>query len=248
MSKQKLNCELHMGISYDMVKVVLPIRLLALVNGEEGTPHIIDMDDLTDVNVTIERPCVSGVRCVPCVDDESITSYHLSSSNFFFVILHGAEEKYAIIKMTAMYGDTELEATITLVFTPDGVKDATTPVYTIREIAVGQGEPIVPDYKTDMYFDGAERIMVQRTEDGDTEVLDEHETPIVSRKHNGNTVVYDAYQNERVIVSPNGDVAINAGGKHALYVEGEKVYILGVGGFNGVTTAGAQSIDEVLAQ
>lgn len=229
-------------------RIQLPFRLLPIINGEESDPHTIEMEDLRNVECYIERDQVCGRKMVPCVDDQEITSFHYSTSKVMFDVTHEEEEKSAVLNITGLYGDTRFEANIVILFVEGGHHQTTTDPYVIREIAVGQGEPIVPDYKTDMYFDGAERIMVQRTEDGDTEVLDEHETPIISRKHNGNTVVYDAYQNERVIVSPNGDVAINAGGKHALYVEGEKVYILGVGGFNGVTTAGAQSIDEVLAQ
>lgn len=65
------------------------------------------------------------------------------------------------------------------------------------------------DYKTDVYMDGAGRVIVERGDDGSTLILDEHENPILKRLADGSTQYFDAYQSARLLMDAHGEVSIN---------------------------------------
>lgn len=75
------------------------------------------------------------------------------------------------------------------------------------------------DYKTDIYMDGAGRVILERLEDGSTVILDEHENPIVKRNADGSTQYFDAYQSARLLIDASGNVSLN-------YTEDETVKTL----------------------
>lgn len=208
----------------DVLKVAalaltLPIQMLPVAEGATQ-PQSIDVEDIARLRVLVSGVGQTGIGKQIGTDGD--LRYELNGSSITVYLPEQTKPGELTISIYGTYGQVGLHAVIIANVTNNAESTVTLNPYVFEAIAAGGGGGA--DYKTDIYMDGAGRIILERLVDGSTLVLDEHENPILKRNADGSTVIYDAYQSARLIISANGDVTFNGNVSGA----GMEQYILGL--------------------
>lgn len=182
--------------------LILPFQMLPVAEGET-LPQYIEVEDIAKLCV---RVCGIGETGIGRpIGTTGATRYEIDGIELRVYL--APEERIGDISVTVdgTYGEVRLHAVIVATVADDGQTEVELKPYIFAAIAAGGGGA---DYKTDMYMDGAGRVIVERLEDGSTLILDEHENPIIQRNADGSTQYFDAYQSARLMISADGNVEI----------------------------------------
>lgn len=190
--------------------VSFSVSLVALFRavGAEGvlTAGAVPAEVLDCLRLGVERPNVTGVVALKegrgyVIDGDVLT-----------VNATGLTVGINRVHVYNQYGTNLPEMLVVEVVVPDGAEAGVEEIE--DELTLPSASSFVPDgggadYKTDIYMDGAGRVIVERGEDGSTILMDEHENPILKRNADGSTEYYDAYQSARLLIGTDGAVSIN---------------------------------------
>lgn len=182
--------------------ITLPIQMLPIAEGAT-VPQDIEAEDIKHLDIRFLKNGVSGLGTK--LGTEGDARYELDGSSITIYLPEQSRDFTLTIKGT--YGEIGLNAVIAAAIATDADEEITLNTYIFDAIAAGGGGGA--DYKTDIYMDGAGRVILERFEDGSTLLLDEHENPIVKRNADGSTQFFDAYQSARLLMDAHGEVSLN---------------------------------------
>lgn len=198
--------------------ITLPIQMLPIAEGAT-IPQDIEVEDIKYLDIRFLKNGVSGLGTK--LGTEGDARYKLDGGSITIYLPEQSRDFTLTVKGT--YGEIGLNAVISAAIATGADEEITLNTYIFDAIAAGGGGA---DYKTDIYMDGAGRVILERLSDGSTLLLDEHENPILKRNADGSTQFFDAYQSARMTISENGDINFNGNVSGA----GMDQYILGLQG------------------
>lgn len=204
---------------------ILNVSLRALFRavGMEGdvTTGVVPADVLDCIRVLADRIGETGTQVIR-KSDVGLTRYEVNEDQLT-IYIGGLGTGISRVFVQVQYGTNQVSELCVDLYVPQEPKEGQYDDASDVDLAPVDtfGGAGGADYKTDMYMDGAGRVIVERLEDGSTMLLDEHENPIIKRNADGSTQYFDAYQSARLMISASGEVEV-------AYTEDETVKTLAV--------------------
>lgn len=181
--------------------LILPFQMLPVAEGATQ-PQDIEVADIARLCVRVNKIGATGIGKI--IGTEGETRYEIDGSELKVYLAPVDRLGEMTIVVDGTYGEIKLHEVIFVNVKNNAESEVEVSPYIFRAIAAGGGA----DYKTDIYMDGAGRVILERLSDGSTLLLDEHENPIVKRNADGSTQYFDAYQSARLRISASGEVEV----------------------------------------